>query len=134
MATTLITSPAKATDTSFMDDYYHGSGALAVRVTGGITWHNRSVTLTGVKLFVKSGECGRALFKGWAGSTMADLKNTEADGLECSPVSTAQGKWHDIPDFTLDGGSYTGGIREIDVEVVDVTHSGSDGSSWFYRD
>ncbi|GIG69336.1 hypothetical protein [Phytomonospora endophytica] len=113
---------ANASPGGFTATYTHagGSGALADKATGGISWYNRSVTFTSVKFWVHAGECGTLQLQG--NNTAGELVDeAEFTGL-CGNAAT--GKWYTIGDVPLDGSADYGGITRVYIFVWDDTHQG----------
>ncbi len=125
MAATMgVSTPAKATDTSFRQEYRHSSGAIAVIVKGNIRWLNRSVTLTNIEIFAKGGECGQGKFIGYAGSVIVDDDYT---GAHCPAVD----QWGRVGDVTLDGSQVSGGIRWVKAQALDTYHNGYSSGNYY---
>jgi len=118
-----LSSSANASPTSFVAKAVHanGAGKLAVEATGGLTWYNRSVTVTSLRFYANAGECGYVNVWGDQGSTPISHKTFPSSGYYCGGTT---GKWVSIGDVTLDGSDYSGGITEVDIIVWDVTHDG----------
>ncbi|MGI5521434.1 hypothetical protein ACQEUX_10795 [Micromonospora sp. CA-259024] len=117
----VVATPAQATDYTFSVSYHHAaSGALAVRVRGDIEWHNRSVSLRNIRLWVRAGECGRGGFFGFGG--VIDYRTTAE---RCA--GSANTEFSNITDITLDGDTGTAGvaINYIDITAIDETHGGA---------
>ncbi|MER5872226.1 hypothetical protein [Streptomyces sp. NPDC002044] len=112
---------AEAAPRSFVAASVHGNGAGAVgaETTGGITWHNRSVTLTSVRLYVAARECGRFNIVAWQGNRLVD---SIASTQQCAG---ATGRWIPYGDLPLDGSAIAGGITEVVIDVYDDTHTGN---------
>jgi hypothetical protein len=109
---------AYASPSSFDVARVHVQGATAVRVTGGLTWHNRSVTLTNVRLYVKASECGSVLFSAYGIGEFID--DYYIEGICPGP----SGHWFSFGDHFLDATDDYGGIRELRIYVTDETHGG----------
>jgi hypothetical protein len=116
-----ISSVANASPASFTAKAIHsdGAGALAVEVTGGLTWYNRSVGVTGIHLYLAPGECGTWEALGWQGSNLIAAK-TFTTYKYCGGTT---GKWIPFSDFTLDGSLYVGGIQSVWIIAIDNTHT-----------
>lgn len=114
-------SAANASPTRFTAAAIHanGAGALAVEATGGLSWGNRSVSLTSVKFYANAGECGYFRAEGYQGETLIDGRYF---GSYCGGST---GRWFSIGTFTLDGSWISGGITDVSIMVVDQTHAGS---------
>ncbi|MFD3803886.1 hypothetical protein ACFWSF_22720 [Streptomyces sp. NPDC058611] len=120
-AALLETGPAaEAAPRSFSAASVHGGGAGAVgaQVVGGMTWHNRSVTLTSVRFYLAARECGRFAIVAWQGDRPVD---SAASSQECAG---ATGRWISYGDMPLDGSWIAGGITEVVIDVYDDTHTG----------
>lgn len=121
-ASLLGTSPAaEAAPRSFSAASVHGggTGAVGAQVTGGITWYNRSVTLTSVRFYVAARECGRFSVAAWQGSRLVD---SLAASQQCAG---ATGRWITYDDIPLDGSLVPGGITEVIIDAYDDTHVGN---------
>ncbi|WP_432974123.1 hypothetical protein [Dactylosporangium sp. CA-233914] len=110
-------SAANASPTSFIAKAVHagGAGAVAAQATGGLTWYNRSVTVTSLKFYVKAGECGKLSVFGSQGDTVVDAKGWDRCG-------GTTGTWVTIGNVTLDGSAFSGGITDVTIYVRDVDH------------
>ncbi len=117
-AACLTATPAYATDYSFSVTHKHANGTVAIRTYGDIDWHNRSVSLRNITLWVRAGECGRAGFFGFSGGG-TDYKTTSQ---RCAGSSNQT--FTNIPDITLDGSDIYGGLRYIDISAQDDSHNG----------
>ncbi|MBO4204490.1 hypothetical protein GSF22_00450 [Micromonospora echinofusca] len=114
-------SPAMATDTYFYEEYVHlSSGASAIQASGNINWLNRSVTFSGITMWLRAGECGRIAF------TAYQYDDADSDFLDVTTSrwcnSTTSGKYVYPGDVTLDGSSIVGGIPVVTILVADETH------------
>ncbi|WP_144127663.1 hypothetical protein [Catellatospora sichuanensis] len=118
-----LSSPANAVPTSFVAKAVHagGAGKLAVQATGGLTWYNRSVTVTSVKFYASPGECGYVAIWAYVGNADVDHKFYPSSGSYCGGST---GKWFTVGNVPLDGSAYSGGITEVYIVVFDETHSG----------
>lgn len=117
-----LTGTANASPTSFVAKTVHagGAGSLADEAIGGITWYNRSVTLTNVRFWAHAAECGSMDITAWhAGDPIADQAHYAS---LCGNATT--GKWYTIGDVVLDGSDVVGGINRVMVQVYDDTHHG----------
>jgi hypothetical protein len=112
-----MTSAASAAPSSFTAASIHGNGAGSVGAegVGGITWYNRSVTLTSVRFYVAANECGSIYIAGYQGITRV----ANWDKTQCVAG------WVSYGDVSLDGSGVSGGITEVLVMVDDDTHRGS---------
>jgi hypothetical protein len=112
-------SAAQAAPTTFTAAAIHsnGAGALAVEATGGLSWGNRSVTLTSVRFYAGPGECGYFRAEGYQGGSLIDFWY---GGSHCGGTT---GKWFTIGTYTLDASSTPGGITDVELMVVDQTHA-----------
>ena len=115
-----ISSAASAAPSSFTAASIHGGGAGAVgaETVGGISWYNRSVTLTGVRSYVAAHECSHFIVSGWQGGTRV---SSFESGQLCA---MSAGHWYPFGDLILDGSGVSGGITEVVVDVYDETHTG----------
>lgn len=112
---------ASASPSSFTVRFVHGggTGAIGAAATGTITWYNRSVGLTNVKVYAHALECSRLYVYAYAGSKNVDLEYTRTF---CAPPD--RGEWFPAADILLDGSAVSGGITEIDLYIVDEDHNG----------
>ena len=116
------TSPARASDTSFFVEFVHdgGAGAIGAETSGGITWFNRSVSLTNVQLFVHAGECAdidaRAYFRNNNSWVQVASQVVQA----CN--STSAGVTFSVQDLGFDCGAIVGGCGKVQVFVIDEVH------------
>ncbi|MEV6873340.1 hypothetical protein [Amycolatopsis sp. NPDC051128] len=101
-----------------------GAGATAGLLTGAMSWSTslKTVTLSGVKLFVKGGECINFQVAGRRGSTIVtDIKRY--------PSSPSGGSYCPAADYTYSFGTISitadspGGIEYVDFDIVDYWHS-----------
>jgi hypothetical protein len=115
-----MTSAADAAPRSFTAASIHGggTGALAAEAVGGITWYNRSVTLTSVRFYVTAHECGHFTVEAWQGNTHVD---SFAPPQQCA---TTTGRWISYGDIPLYASGLSGGITEVVIDAYDDTHSG----------
>jgi hypothetical protein len=123
-----IGSAANASPTGFTAASVHanGAGALAIEVTGGLTWYSRSVGLTSIHFYAAPNECGTWTADGWQGDTLIDVVSF---GTYCGG---AAGRWIPFSDVVLDGSAVPGGITEVNIKAWDSTHGGM-GETDCYR-
>jgi hypothetical protein len=116
-----MTSTAHAAPASFTAASIHGggTGALAAEAVGGISWYNRSVTLTSVRFYVTAQECGHFTVQAWQGNLKVD---SFAPPKQCA---TTAGRWISYGDVPLYAGGLSGGITEVVIDAYDDTHSGN---------
>ena len=81
---------------------------------GGISWFSRSVTLTSVKAYAITGECGDLFVEAFAGSTVVY-------SVDYGPFCDG---WTTIGNLPLDGSSVSGGITRVWIDVTDKLHNG----------
>lgn len=99
----------------------NGAGATAVQITGSITWYSRSVSLTGLHLWVNANECGNWSVYGYQGDTFIDGRDSANWSFRyCAPATGAQ-SWP-FSDITLDGSAYPGGITRLVITADDMSH------------
>jgi hypothetical protein len=112
-------APAQAAPSTFTARAVHGGGAGAVgaATTGGFAWTNRSVSLTDVRLYVRSLECAYIHAVGYHGNNYVDSTTT---ALYCS---NGPARWFDVGNIPLDGSQQDGGIILVEVEVIDTNHN-----------
>ncbi|WP_163511357.1 hypothetical protein [Fodinicola acaciae] len=125
---------AHASPTSFVAKAVHsgGAGATALIVTGGLSWSNRSVTLTNVQVWVAPHECGYVTATGFQGDRMIDdEERPTGSDLYCG-YSSAHGLTYGIGNIPLDGSAVSGGITLVWVGALDSTH-GATGYADCYR-
>jgi hypothetical protein len=129
VATSALASPA-----SFSVSHHHaaGRGALAVKVYGGLTWHNRSVTLNDAWVWVKANECGLLEATGYGqrdGDAELEALDTEWSFIFCPPSN--QDLLFFADDIVLDASQFYGGITRVDISAVDDGHLGLTTRSFF---
>jgi hypothetical protein len=114
-----VAAPAQAAPSTFTARAVHGSGAGAVgaQTTGGLSWTNRSVSLTSIRLYVRSLECAYLVVGGFHGNTHVDSTDTP---LYCS---NGPAQWFNLGNIPLDGSRQDGGIILVDVQVIDASHN-----------
>lgn len=127
-AVLIVQTPAHAA-TALSVTYVHsgGTGAIAAKVTGSITWLNRSVQINNPALYVKAGECAQVVFDGWAGLPQEDILIASRTEGWCNIGGPS--RYESIAAYgapiVLDGSVYgPGGIQTITVSVEDLTHNG----------
>ncbi|MDV5143643.1 hypothetical protein R1T08_04920 [Streptomyces sp. SBC-4] len=116
-----MSSAASAAPSSFNTASVHGggTGAVGAQVLGGISWYNRSVTLTSVRFYIAPRECATFSVEAWQGGTRVDYFDV---GEQCSWSSA--GRWISYGNIQLDGSGVSGGITEVVIDVHDKTHAG----------
>ncbi|WP_018349783.1 hypothetical protein [Longispora albida] len=124
-------APAQAAEptSAFTVQHKHAaSGALAVGAKGTIVWYNRSIDVTGLKLYVQDGECEY----GWQNAAMvafdADGNVIEKRMLFCYPQNGST--WHSLPTWSVEAGTIYGGVRRVEVCVFDNEHGQETPISW----
>lgn len=116
-----LSSAAQAAPSSFVAASVHGggTGAIGAEVVGGITWYNRSVTLTSVRFYIAPRECGHFTVEAWQGGTRLDYFGISQ---QCAGTT---GRWISYGDILLDGSAVSGGITEVVIDAYDDTHAGN---------
>ncbi|MEV6964861.1 hypothetical protein AB0M47_07055 [Hamadaea sp. NPDC051192] len=128
-------TPANADfPSSFVAKSVHadGFGALAVEATGGISWYNRSVTLTSVRFYANVNECGYFRAYGYQGGRLIDFADLPT-GSTSYFCGGSTGKWFTLGNVPLDASAVPGGIDEVYIVAADATH-GSSGWADCFRD
>jgi hypothetical protein len=115
-----IGSAAVASPSSFTAASIHagGAGAVGAETVGGISWYNRSVTLTSVRSYVAAHECSHFVISGWQGGT----KVTSFESGQLCAGST--GHWYPYGDIILPASGLSGGITEVVVDEYEETTEG----------
>ncbi|HTJ33524.1 MAG TPA: hypothetical protein VL738_09870 [Dactylosporangium sp.] len=113
-----FSTAASASPTRFTAKAVHanGAGALGVEITGVLTWYNRSVGLTSVKVYANAWECGEFKMTGYQGSSQVAV----AYGVDYCAGAT--GRWFSVDNVVLDGSNLSGGITEVVIDVHDTHH------------
>ena len=116
-----MSTAASAAPASFYVASVHGggTGAVGAAMKANLTWYNRSVVATNVKVYVHALECGRGTIYAYAGSTGAATAITREF---CAPADT--GEWFNAANLELDGGSFVGGITMLTIYIQDYDHDG----------
>ncbi|WP_163505932.1 hypothetical protein [Fodinicola acaciae] len=115
-------SVASASPTSFSARAVHGggSGAIGVALTGALSWSNRSVALTSVRLYTGSYEQAYVQIFPWNGNTpVTSVYLPSSGGLY---KNDAVAGWWNLYTIPVDGSDYYGGITEIEIRVGDYQH------------
>lgn len=117
-----VSGAANASPSGFTAKYVHanGTGSIGVEATGGISWYNRSVTLTSVRFYAHAGECGVLDVVADGGGT--SVIDRYQRGSLCGYATT--GRWYALGDIVLDGSAVSGGITQLYIYVIDSTHDG----------
>lgn len=124
-ASAVAATPAQASAASFSVSHYHGGGAtLIVRIEGTFTWHNRSVSLNNVRLYVRAGYCASGSFEGHsANNYLWDY------GWVPTTCAGSVNRWFDLDPVTLAGGQSTDpanqAITRVDIVPEEVDAYGN---------
>lgn len=116
-----VAGTAGASPSGFTAAFVHagGTGAVGAEAIGGITWYNRSVSLTNVQIYAHASECARLDVSAYANGTRVDSYTS----IEYCTGSAS--RWFPaIPSIPLDGSAVSGGITEVLIRVVDVNDTG----------
>jgi hypothetical protein len=118
---TVGTADARPSRFSVAAVHAAGTGATAGLLSGSMAWSSslKTVTLSGVKLFVKGGECVNFQLDGRQGSTIvAGIKRYPPQGGNYCPSADYTYSLGTIP-LTAD---VTGGIEYVDFDINDYWH------------
>ena len=121
-------SAANAAPGSFSVQYVHGggSGSLAAKATGTMSWSNRSVVMSNVKVYVHALECARLFAYGYSGTKGAGATTSREF---CAPAD--RGEWFYEDDLSMTT-TIPGGFTEVDFYIRDYDHD-AEGSLTCYR-
>lgn len=121
-------SAANAAPSSFLVQYVHGggTGSLAAAGKGTMSWSNRSVVMSNIKIYAHALECVRLTAYGYAGTTGTGATMSREF---CAPAD--RGEWFSEGDLSLTT-SIAGGITRVELYIQDYDHN-AEGSLTCYR-